>query len=151
VLELVRAVAFAVLAVGAGVSFVAQTTVNAHLRAHLASPFRAAFVSYLGGTLTMVLVLLVLRQPFLRLGDFARSAAWSWLGGPFGAVYVVISIVLLPRLGVATVLSMIVAGQMLASVAFDHFGLLGVARHPATLPRLIGAALLVAGVVLVRR
>jgi bacterial/archaeal transporter family-2 protein len=149
--EIIRTLALAALGVAAGVSFVAQTTVNAHLRVHLQSPFRAAFVSYLGGTLAMAVVLLLFRQPFLRLGDFAQSAWWSWLGGLFGAVYVVISIVLLPRMGAATVVGLIVAGQMLASMAFDHFALLGVARHPANVPRLIGAVLLVAGVIFIRR
>ena len=56
----------------------------------------------------------------------------------------------LPRLGVATVLALIVAGQMLGSLAFDHFGLLGLPQHPASLARLAGVAFLLFGVVLVR-
>ena len=39
---------------------------------------------------------------------------------------------------------------MLASVAFDHCGALGLSEHPLDMPRLIGAVLLVAGVVLIR-
>jgi transporter family-2 protein len=66
-------------------------------------------------------------------------------------VYVVASILLLPRLGAATVVAAIVLGQMLASAAFDHLGLFGLARHPMTPARLIGAGLLIAGVVLIRR
>jgi len=34
---------------------------------------------------------------------------------------------------------MVVVGQMLGSLAFDHFGLLGVPQHPADLTRLAGA------------
>jgi transporter family-2 protein len=55
------------------------------------------------------------------------------------------------RLGAASLLSLVVAGQMLASSVIDHFGLLGIARHPATPSRVVGALLLVAGVVLMRR
>ncbi|MBV9521765.1 MAG: DMT family transporter, partial [Alphaproteobacteria bacterium] len=47
-------------------------------------------------------------------------------------------------------LALILAGQMLASLAFDHYGLFGIAPHPADLPRLAGAALLIAGVALIR-
>jgi transporter family-2 protein len=57
---------------------------------------------------------------------------------------------LIPRLGAAMVIALIVAGQMLGSLAFDHFGLLGVPVHPANVPRLMGAALLVGGVILIR-
>ena len=57
---------------------------------------------------------------------------------------------MVPRLGAATVLALIVVGQMLGSLAFDHFGLLGLPQHPASPIRLAGAALLIFGAVLVR-
>ena len=46
--------------------------------------------------------------------------------------------------------ALLVAGQMVASVAFDHFGALGLSEHPVDIPRLIGAVLLVVGVALIR-
>jgi transporter family-2 protein len=79
-----------------------------------------------------------------------RSHWISWSGGFFGAVYIAISILLIPRLGAAMVIALIVAGQMLGSLAFDHFGILGLPVHSLTLTRLAGAALLVTGVVLIR-
>jgi transporter family-2 protein len=57
---------------------------------------------------------------------------------------------LLPRLGAALVVALIVLGQMLGALAFDHFALLGVPENPISLTRLAGVALLVAGVVLIR-
>ena len=57
---------------------------------------------------------------------------------------------MVPRLGAATVLAQIVVGQMLGSLVFDHFGLLGIPQHPATLIRLAGTAFLILGVVLIR-
>ena len=41
-------------------------------------------------------------------------------------------------------------GQMLGSIIFDHYGLFGLTQHPVDLPRLAGAMLLIAGVVLIR-
>ena len=146
-----RFLPLALLAVAAGVSFVVQASVNAKLRADLGSPSWAAFWSYLGGTLTMAIVLLVTRTPWIASTAFAKSAWWGWTGGFFGAVYIVISIVLLPRLGAATVVALIVVGQMLASVAFDNAGAFGLPRHPIDVPRVAGALLLVAGVFLIRR
>lgn len=148
--ELLQLLGFALLGIGAGVSFVIQQALNANLRVCLGSASWAAFISYLGGTLTMLIVLLAMREPWLSGASLARSSWWLWTGGFFGAIYIVVAIALLPRLGAATVVALIVTGQMLASLAFDHFGLLGLSQHPVSLPRLAGALLLVAGVVLIR-
>jgi bacterial/archaeal transporter family-2 protein len=144
-------VAFAYLtAVGAGFSLVFQQAINANLRAEIGSPLWAGFVSYLGGTLTMLLVAMLLREPLPSVQELQRSHWISWSGGFFGAVYIGISILLIPRLGAAMVIALIVAGQMLGSLAFDHFGILGLPVHSLTLTRLAGATLLVTGVVLIR-
>jgi transporter family-2 protein len=47
-------------------------------------------------------------------------------------------------------IALLIAGQLLTSLAFDHFGLFGIPQHSVDLPRLLGAILLVAGAVLVR-
>jgi transporter family-2 protein len=80
----------------------------------------------------------------------ARTSWASWTGGIFGAIFIGIAIMMVPRLGVALVLALIIVGQMLGSLAFDHFGLMGVPLHPANPVRLAGAAFLVLGVILIR-
>lgn len=134
----------------AGVSFVIQQAVNADLRASIGSAAWAGFVSYLGGTVCMLVLALVLREAVPAMADIHRSDWWAWTGGFFGTVYIAISIFLVPRLGAAFFVALLVAGQMVASVAFDHFGALGLSEHPVDIPRLIGAVLLVVGVALIR-
>jgi transporter family-2 protein len=73
------------------------------------------------------------------------------VGGLLGAFYVTVVAFLAPRLGVAATLGLAVAGQMLAALALDRAGALGLDVRPITGARALGAALLVAGVVLVRR
>jgi len=143
-------IGFYVLAVGAGVSFVFQQAVNANLRVEIGSPWWAGFISYLGGTLAMLAMVIMLREPWLSGTMTARSSWISWTGGIFGAIYIAISILMLPRLGAATVVALIVVGQMIGSLIFDQFGLLGVPHHPATLVRIAGAAFLIFGAVLIR-
>jgi len=138
------------LAFGAGVSFVFQQAVNANLRVEIGSPWWAGFVSYLGGTIAMLLVAALLREPWPSMQLIHRSHGLSWTGGVFGAIYIAISILFLPRLGAATVIALIVAGQMIGSLAFDQFGLLGVPIHPLSMTRVAGAAFLVLGALLVR-
>ncbi len=138
------------LVVGAGVSVALQQVLNANLRTELGSPWWAGFVSYAVGMLAMLAVALVAPGP--RLSDsLAGSTSWvSWSGGVFGALFIGTAILMVPRLGAATVLALIVVGQMIGSLAFDHFGLLGLPQQPASVTRLAGAATLILGVVLIR-
>jgi len=103
-------VALALLAVGAGVSVVIQQALNADLRVSLGSASWAALSSYLVGSLTLAVVLLVLREPWVSTAAVAKSSAWSWTGGVFGTIYIVVSILLLPHLGAATVVALLVTG-----------------------------------------
>ena len=67
-----------------------------------------------------------------------------------GGIFILLAILLLPSLGAATLIALVVAGQMLATITIDHFGLFGLTPPPASLSRLLGAGLLIAGVILVR-
>jgi len=139
-----------VLAMAAGASFVMQQAVNASLRADINSAAWAGFVSYLGGTLCMLVLTVAMHEALPVPAAVARSNWWAWTGGFFGAVYIAVSILLVPRLGAAIFVALLVAGQMLTSLAFDHYGLFGIAERPIDASRLVGALLLVAGAILIR-
>jgi len=139
------------LAFAAGISIVIQQALNANLRAALDSAVWSGFASYFLGLLCMVLLAVVLRDPIPSAAVASRIPWWAWSGGLFGAIFIGLAIYLVPVLGAATFISVLIAGQMIASIAFDHFGWLGLAQRTVDLPRLIGAALLIAGVVLIRR
>jgi len=150
-LSTVQWLALAALGLIAGLSFVMQQIVNTHLKSGLASPLWAAFVSYAGGTLLVALLLLATQEGLPSRQAIAGTSWPSWLGGAFGLVYVLASIALLPRVGAATSIALIVAGEMLTSLTFDHFGLLGLTKHPIGTIRVLGAMMLLAGVVLIRK
>jgi transporter family-2 protein len=139
------------LAVTAGAAIVAQQALNANLKTALNSTALSGFMSYAVGCVCMALLIIVMRDPIPSMATVARIPWWAWSGGVFGAVFIGLGIVLLPQLGAATFLALVVAGQMFASVAFDHFGIFGFTQRSVDLPRLLGVALLVAGVILIRR
>jgi transporter family-2 protein len=127
-----------------------QQAVNADLRASINSAAWAGFVSYLGGTVCMVVLAVLLKESPPSAGLMVKAPWLAWTGGLFGAIYIAISIALVPRIGAAAFVALLIAGQMLTSVAFDHFGLFGLPPHPANASRLLGAILLIGGAVLVR-
>ena len=138
------------ITVVAGVGIVIQQALNADLRVSLGSGAWAGLISYIGGTLCMIALILVMRDGVPSMAAIARTPWFYWTGGFFGAVFIALGIFLLQKLGAATFISLLIAGQMLGSLLFDHFGLFGLPQHPADATRLIGAVMLVAGVALIR-
>jgi transporter family-2 protein len=108
-------------------------------------------MSYFVGLVCMIALAVALRDPIPSVTVAARIPWWAWSGGLFGAIFIGLAVVLVPNLGAATFFALLITGQLLASVAFDHFGLLGLAQRSIDLPRLIGVALLIGGVILIRR
>ncbi|MGA7328137.1 MAG: DMT family transporter [Rhodomicrobium sp.] len=139
-----------ILAVGAGVSLVIQQVLNANLRMALGSTAWAGFVSYFAGTLCMVALAAALGDNIPTVDMASRSNWWAWAGGVFGAIYIALAILLIPRLGAAAFIALLIGGQLLTSMIIDHYGLFGVPEHPANAFRLFGALLLMAGAVLIR-
>ena len=138
------------LALGAGVSVAVQQVLNGALRTALGSPAWAAFVSYLVGPVTMIVVLFALGERLPSWKAVADTPWWAWSGGVLGGVFILLMILLLPSLGAATLIALVVTGQMAIAITLDHFGAFGLASHPVSISRLAGAVLLIAGVVLIK-
>ena len=146
-----QSLALYLLGLGVGIGLVVQVGMNSTLRAILGSAIVAALISFVVGSLALAAFVAVTRAPLPLRSQLAAVPAWAWLGGILGAFYVASSVIVGPRLGAATLLALVVLGQLGTSLVVDHFGWLGFAQHPITLVRLLGAALLFAGVVLIVR
>lgn len=134
--------------VGAGLTV--QVGMNATVRLAIGSPVLAAIVNFLVGLAALVAVAVASGARWAP-GSTATVPVWAWFGGLLGAVYVASTTVLGPRLGAAALLALTLAGQMLAALVIDHYGIIGFPQSPLTPSRLLGAALLVAGVLLIMR
>lgn len=147
--EMIATATWALLGLLGGASLVVQASLSSGLRGRLQSVSWAGLVSYLGGTAAMLVTVAITRPPVRFEQVRAIHFTW-WVAGFFGAAYLGIAILILPRLGVAAVVALVVTGQLLSSLLFDHFGWLGVPVHPLDARRVLGALFLVLGVVMVR-
>ena len=127
-----------------------QALLNARLGALTSGALFASFVSFAVGTLALAMVLLIARTPWPSLRELTALPPWLWLGGLIGAVFVFCGTLLVPRLGAASLICLIVFGQVVGSLVVDHLGVLSTAR-PVDAVRLAGAALVCLGAVLVVR
>jgi bacterial/archaeal transporter family-2 protein len=134
----------------AGIALPVQIGLNNQLRFTLGSPALATLVSFIVGTVVIALFTLALRTSLPEWGGVRSAPWWVWTGGILGALYVFATIFLAPRLGAALLVSLTVAGQMAAALVLDHYGMLGFPLHSVSPLRVLGALLIVGGVVLVR-
>jgi bacterial/archaeal transporter family-2 protein len=122
---------------------------NARLGAAAASPIYASMISFAIGTLAIAVFALVTRQPISWVG--VASAPWyAWLGGICGAISLTAVVLTYPRLGLGLGLGLLVAGQLIVSVLLEHFNILVAQPHPVSLLRIVGVALVLGGVILIR-
>lgn len=134
----------------AGGATALQAPTNAKMMGAVGSPVNAAFVSFAVGTAALGILAVILQTKPDMVA--ARALPWyAWVGGLYGAIFVVAAAWAVPRLGVALTITLMVAGQLLIGLILDHFGAFGTTAHPVNLGRLAGVALVVAGVVMVRR
>jgi transporter family-2 protein len=132
-----------------GIATSVQSGVNSQLRQVVAHPIQAALISFGSGFVVLTVISLALRAPIPTMDAMRGISWWKWTGGLLGAIYVTTVIITVPRIGAGNLLSLSVAGQLLAAVVLDHYGLLGFKEHGLTLWRLVGVLLIVLGVVLV--
>lgn len=133
----------------AGALVTVQAGSNALLRQSFGAPLPALLVNYVFGFAVVLGYALVTRIPWPAAEKIAAAPWWAWIGGLSGAAYGLAAILLAKQLGAATLMALAVSGQLLLSVAFDHFGWIGFEVHLAGWARLAGCALMICGFLLI--
>ena len=141
---------FFLFAIVAGVMLPVQAGLNTEIGRKIDSPLYATLISFVIGTIGLVLYLLLTKANWSDIKNAGDLPWYYWTGGLLGAVYVAAIIVLTPRLGIALTFGLTVAAQMVFGVIMDHYGWLGVKESPINWMRVLGVALIIAGVVIVR-
>ncbi len=135
--------------VGAGALQAIGVVLNAQLRGALVNPWLAALVSFLPVLFVFVLVFLLRPRPLPRRADIEGVRWWMPLAGVAGAVAVFAGLLFVDKVGAGAFNGLLITANLLTSVALDHFGWLGMKQVRAGPQRLGGAALMVAGIVLI--
>ena len=142
---------FIVLALLAGMAIPTQATVNSKLAGYVSSPISAAFISFAVGTVVLFVYMILTGVPLSNLASAKDAPLVAWIGGFLGAFFVSVMATVVPKIGVALAFSLAIGGQMLVTLLIDHFGWLGVPEKPINLTRVLGAAFITVGVILIRK
>jgi len=142
---------YIILALAAGACLPVQAGINAQLNLWANSSILSSAISFVVGAVALIGYCLAVQVSVPPLSAVFSHPWWIWTGGLVGAFFVAAIIVLAENLDAVTMVSLILAGQMIVSLLLDQFGLLGFSVRPITLWRVMGTGLIVIGIVIVRR
>lgn len=141
---------YATLALTIGLIVPLQAVVNHQLKGMLdGSTILSTLVSFICGASVMAVAALLGGQRFSTLGNVSGVPWWQLTGGLMGALFVFVSTLVGPRIGLAALVALVTAGQVLSGLVMDHYGVLGIQIRELSVARVSGALLVIVGVVLV--
>ena len=127
-----------------------QTAANSRLRGVVGPAYVSTLVSFSVSTLALLLVSLLAGIPILPTSQMLATApCWSWFVGIVAVVTITIAIHLFKEIGQLQAIVIPMFSQLVFSLLIDHFGWFGAHVIPLGTNRIIGALLLIIGVILV--
>ena len=133
-----NSILFIILAVSAGAMIPFQSAMNTTLGKNLQSPYFSALSVFIIAAIGLSIYILVPKQTVPNPQQFTNAPKWSYLGGILGGTYILLIVVLAPKLGIGNVTVMVLLGQILAAMIIDQFGLLNATVHSLNWQRIIG-------------
>ena len=146
-----QALALTLGALLAGALISLQAPINAEAAARLGHPLAGAAWSFIVGTAVLVVLVLLFARHQVQPAALKSLPLYMLLGGGLlGAIYVTTNLMLAPRIGIAAIMALGIAGQLGAALLLDRFGAFGLIERELTLGRVGGACLVLVGAVMVR-
>ena len=139
-----------ILALLSGAFLPIQAGLNSKLGKAVENPVYASLFSFVIGALGLIAYILLTRQT-LSWSGVKDAPSYIWLGGLMGAFYVTVIVLAFPVLGPGLTFGLVVAGQMIISIILEHFNILVAQQNPISYMKVLGIALVIAGVIIIRR
>ncbi len=126
-----------------------QGTINGHWQSRIGVHATILVNGLIAAALTALFFLVANQTPIDRITSEIRP--WIVLNGLCGVIILIIAALTFPIIGAASVIVLMVAGQLVTAAAFDHFGILNLPQQPLSLARLMGIAFVGFGAFLTTR
>ncbi len=139
------------LAVLVGCLVPLQGAINSRLGTVTGQPLLATLISFSGGLVAIALAVVITTRGLPKWTAVGPTPFYLFLGGLPGVAFVLTTLWLAPKIGIAVTLCGLIVGQLSMSIAFDQFGWLGLPVKEITVQRIVGVAFLIAGTLLVVR
>ena len=129
-----------------GVIYSIYLPMNSALSRHLGSPL-AVNITFFSIALATSILLFLLGGRFEPLSKLKDAPLYLFIPGFLSAFIILGMTFLIPILGPRKTFILTISGQVLTAMLVGHFGVFNLPKDPITIPKTIGALLLLAGVV----
>lgn len=137
------------LALLGGVLLAVQGGLNAHLGVLLHHPLLASVVAFVSSSVFAVLVALIVVRDLPNAVYLKSIPYYLWFaGGLFSMLGISLYYYTIPKLGVSTMISFGLCGQLVFAAIAGHFGWLNLPSEPFTIQRGFGLFAMIAGILL---
>ncbi|WP_455675160.1 DMT family transporter [Pradoshia sp.] len=138
---------FYLLALLAGTGVAMQSQINGELGKRI-GPLEAAFFSFTIGTILLFFLVLFFGKG--SIPSIASVPKWQFAGGLFGAFFVAVITLCVPRIGVSLTLLIAITGQIIIGAVINHYGLFGAAATPISIQKLAAIGLMLSAIAIYR-
>ena len=129
-----------------------QAILNTRLGKLTGGPLMGSLLSFSVGLVCLLILNLGINSSSVwQLKPASATPLYIWLGGFLGAIFVAYITWVNQQQGVALTFALVVSGQIFSSLVIDHYGLLGSAVRTITLEKMIGATLIIIGIILIKK
>ena len=133
------------LVVVAGALTTIQSGFNGALNKALQAPVLTALAIVAGNLVVYAVACAFTGLPSASSERIGQVPWWAWFGGILGGLYILSVILFAQKLGAAMFTGLTVTAAIVTSVLLDHFGLVGFEQHDAGFGRILGCAVMIAG------
>ncbi|WP_435314752.1 DMT family transporter [Cellulophaga fucicola] len=141
---------FSVLAIIGGVFLAAQGALNSTLSVLLKNPLLASVIAFLTSTIFAIIFVLLSTKSLPNASDLKQIPIYLWFsGGLFSVLGISLYYYTIPKLGISTMISFGLFGQLTFSIIAGHFGWLNLPLEPVTFKRILGFFVMMFGIILI--
>jgi transporter family-2 protein len=140
---------YLLLSMFAGSLLPLQVGANSVLAKDLNSPVTATVISMCVSLLAGIFLFFVTSESLPVSSALESIPLWAYMGGMASILFLYTSIISGPKIGAAGFFAVLIFGQYSVSLILDHFGVLGLPVHPATIFRVFGVFCILAGAILI--
>lgn len=142
---------FSVLALLAGAAIAIQAGMNAQLGVSLKSPLLAAAVTFMVACGSVLAVVFISARQLPTTTSIHAVPGYLWFSGAISAFGVASFYFLIPQMGVGSMMSYALTGQLLIAMLISHYGWFDLPETPVTISKLVGVLAMIVGIVLINR
>lgn len=139
-----------VIAFFGGAFLAAQGGLNAHLGVLLKNPLLASIVAFASSLIFAFIFIVFTTKSVPSLGEIKEIPIYLWFtGGLCSVIGVSLYYYTIPKLGIATMISLGLSGQLIFSIIAGQFGWLSLPIEPITIKKIAGVITMLIGILLI--